>query len=165
MEPKSIVFSRLDKRNEHLIRECAVLMSNSEPWITLKRQYNDVFDMIEDETSEVHLARSGNDMIGFAVIKSRGAFVGYVQSIVIKPAHRNHGIGKAFMKYLEDRILTEHPNVFLCVSSFNKRARKLYERLGYEVIGELRDYIVRGHSEVLMRKSRAPLSEFKARTA
>jgi hypothetical protein len=35
--------------------------------------------------------------------------------------------------------------------------------MGYDVVGELKDYIVHGHSEILMRKSRSPLSEFKAR--
>ena len=38
--------------------------------------------------------------------------------------------------------------------------KALYERLGYEVIGELRDYIVRGHSEWLLRKSIAPLADW-----
>jgi hypothetical protein len=31
---------------------------------------------------------------------------------------------------------------------------------GYEVIGELKDYIVPGHSEILLRKTIAPLTEF-----
>ena len=146
-----------------MVRACALLMSQCEPWITLKRRYDDVVDIINDETSEVHVARAGNEMIGFAVIKLRGAFVGYVQSIVIKPPYRNRGIGVAFMEYLEMRIFDVHPNVFICVSSFNEKARKLYEKLGYKVIGELKDYIVRGHSEILLRKSRGPLSEFKRR--
>jgi RimJ/RimL family protein N-acetyltransferase len=46
------------------------------------------------------------------------------------------------------------------VSSFNERARALYTRLGYETVGELRDYIVRGHSEWLLRKSIAPLADW-----
>jgi hypothetical protein len=41
-----------------------------------------------------------------------------------------------------------------------RRARALYLRLGYEVVGELRDYLVRGHSEWLLRKSVGPLAEF-----
>jgi ribosomal-protein-alanine N-acetyltransferase len=164
MELEKIVFSPLDKRNAQMIHECALQMSKSEPWITLKRRYNDVVNLINDETSELHLARSGNEMIGFAIIKLRGAFVGYVQSIVIKPQHRNRGVGIAFMKYLEERIFAEQPNVFICVSSFNQEAKKLYEKLGYRVIGEIEDYIVRGHSEILLRKSRGPLSEFKPGT-
>ncbi len=37
----------------------------------------------------------------------------------------------------------------------------LYERLGYAVVGELTDYIVSGHSELLLRKTIAPLNEFR----
>ena len=48
----------------------------------------------------------------------------------------------------------------MCVSSFNLGARRLYERLGYKVVGELSDYIVRGHSELLLRKTTGPLAGF-----
>jgi ribosomal protein S18 acetylase RimI-like enzyme len=42
--------------------------------------------------------------------------------------------------------------MFLCVSSFNDGARRLYERLGYIRVGQLPDYIVDGASEILMHK-------------
>lgn len=57
-------------------------------------------------------------------------------------------------------ILRESPNVFMCVSSFNQDARRLYQRLGYQVVGELTDYIVRGHSEILLRKTVGPVATF-----
>lgn len=65
------------------------------------------------------------------------------------------------MAFAEKRIFSETPNAFICVSSFNSSAQKLYERLGYEVIGELKDYIISGYSEILLRKTIAPLTEFK----
>jgi RimJ/RimL family protein N-acetyltransferase len=46
------------------------------------------------------------------------------------------------------------------VTSFNHRARALYERLGYEYVGELSDFFVRGVSELLYRKTRGPWSDF-----
>ena len=48
--------------------------------------------------------------------------------------------------------------MFMCVSSFNQDARRLYERLGYHEVGELTNYIVEGHSEILLRKTRGPLA-------
>jgi ribosomal protein S18 acetylase RimI-like enzyme len=38
------------------------------------------------------------------------------------------------------------------VSSFNVRARRLYERRGYEAVAELEDYVIDGASEILMHK-------------
>jgi hypothetical protein len=48
----------------------------------------------------------------------------------------------------------------MCVSSFNVGARRLYLRHGYEVVGELTDYIVEGHSETLLRKTFGPIASF-----
>jgi ribosomal protein S18 acetylase RimI-like enzyme len=89
-----------------------------------------------------------------------GAFVGYIQSMGVVPAWRNRGLGSRLMAFVEKRIFSETPNAFTCVSSFNEGAQRLYERLGYEVVGELKDYIISGHSEILLRKTIAPLSEY-----
>jgi ribosomal protein S18 acetylase RimI-like enzyme len=64
------------------------------------------------------------------------------------------------MRFAEERIFRQSPNVFLCVSSFNRRAQKFYERLGYACVGELTDFLVPGHSEILLRKTRGPLLAF-----
>ena len=138
----------------------AILMSNSEPWITLKRNYNQSLTLINDPELEVHFVRFNNQFAGFSVIKMNGAFIGYIQSIVIAPKFRNLGIGAKFISYLENRIFTDHPNVFICASSFNPKAMKLYKELGYNVVGELKDYIIKGHSETLMRKSISPISTY-----
>jgi ribosomal protein S18 acetylase RimI-like enzyme len=161
MQVPAVEFKLLDKQDSDRVRACAGLMAASEPWITLRRGDSDIMSIIGDETSEAYVAMSHGEIIGFAIIKMRGAFVGYIQSIVISSKYRGRRIGTRFMGFLEHRILSERPNVFICVSSFNDDAKRLYERLGYETIGRLKDYIVKGHDEILMRKSIAPLSEFK----
>jgi ribosomal protein S18 acetylase RimI-like enzyme len=89
-----------------------------------------------------------------------GTLVGFIQTICVAPAFRGRGLGTEIIDFAERRIFRASPNVFLCVSSFNTEARRLYERLGYLCVGELTDFLVRGHSEVLLRKSRGPWSEF-----
>jgi hypothetical protein len=37
----------------------------------------------------------------------------------------------------------------------------LYQRLGYEVVGELRDYVVPGHAKRLLRKTAGRLQTFR----
>lgn len=90
-----------------------------------------------------------------------GAFVGYIKTVAVTPTMRGRQVGSRLIQFAEERIFAETPNVFLCVSSFNGEAQKLYKRLGYEVVGELKDFIVRGHSEILLRKTIAPLGEFQ----
>lgn len=140
---------------------CARIMANSEPWITLRRDYDASLKTITASSREVYLARVDGEMAGFTILNLHGAFVCYIQSVCIAPQWRNKGIGRQLIAWAEKRIFRETSNVFMCVSDFNKDAQRLYERLGYEVIGELKDYIISGHSEILLRKTIAPLVEFK----
>jgi len=142
---------------------CARMMADSEPWMTLKRGFDDSLRLLTDPSREVYLAREEGEVIGFVAIEMKGSFVGYVKSICVAPNQRGKGIGTMLMSHVEDRVFSEAPNVFICVSGFNEGARRLYERLGYEIVGELKDYIIPGESEVLMRKTVAPLSEFEGR--
>jgi ribosomal protein S18 acetylase RimI-like enzyme len=151
--------------DEHEVEVCARMMAQSEPWKTLGRDYSMCRRTLSDPTREVYVALAGEDkaeIAGFVILNMKGAFVGYIQTLCVAPERRGQGIGTALLQFAEDRILGEVPNVFMCVSSFNEGAQRLYAGLGYTVVGELKDYIVSGHSEILLRKSIAPISEFRA---
>lgn len=136
---------------------CARLMAESEPWLTLGRSYQASLGIVRDPNREVYIARDEEGVAGFLILCMTGAFIGYIQTIAIQPDRRGQGLGTRLIDFAERRILAEAPNVFMCVSSFNRDARRLYERLGYHVVGELTDYIVQGHSEILLRKTTGPL--------
>jgi ribosomal protein S18 acetylase RimI-like enzyme len=138
-------------------QQCALMMALDEPWKTLQRDYTLLLGTVSDPTKEVFVAYANDKLCGCVIIEMHGAFVGYVKSICVGPDWRGMGIGTALIQSAEQRIFRETPNVFLCVSSFNVRARQFYERLGYVVIGELHDYVVAGHAEVLLRKTIGPL--------
>jgi [ribosomal protein S18]-alanine N-acetyltransferase len=147
--------------NEAEARACARLMASSEPWITLGRTYEECLALVLDPTREVYLVQGDDGPSGFLILCLVGAFVGYIQTICIDARRRGQGLGSKLIDFAEQRILAEYPNVFMCVSSFNRDAHRLYERLGYRVVGELTDYIVPGHSEILLRKTVSPLATFR----
>ena len=153
-----VVVRRLESDDE--ARACARIMATSEPWMTLGRGYEASLEILHDPSRETYVARTDNEVVGFVILSMRGAFVGYIQTIALRHDWRGRGLGTKLIAFVERRILRDAPNVFLCVSSFNTRARALYARLGYQVVGELRDYVVRGHSEWLLRKSVAPLADW-----
>ncbi len=140
---------------------CARMMAGSQPWITLGRGYEESLALLQDPTREVYGAFQEGHVRGFVILNMSGAFVGYIQTICVGTEDRSRGIGSLLMRFAEERIFRESPNVFLCVSSFNPRAKALYERLGYEVVGELKDYIVKGHFEYFLRKTIGPIREFR----
>ncbi|MDB6123415.1 MAG: GCN5-related N-acetyltransferase [Pedosphaera sp.] len=142
----------------------AKLIVESEPWITLGRGFDHSLSLLTDASKEVYIAQANKIFAGLIVINMQGPFAGYIQAIVVVSENRNRGIGARLIKFAEERIFRESPNVFLCVSGFNTRARQFYTRLGYEPIGELKDYVIAGASEILMRKTIGPKEEFKPRS-
>ncbi len=142
---------------------CARMMAGSDPWITLQRDYDASVQTLTSPGKEVYVAADGKKILGFIILNMQGGFIGYLQSIGVAPEWRSQGIGRRLVAHAEERIFRDSPNVFICVSSFNPGAQRFYRCLGYEVIGELKDFIVRGHSEILLRKTIAPWREFKKR--
>src|SRR5262245_9001367 len=141
-------------------RACARIMSESEPWTTLQRTYKNCWDSVTDSAREVYVAALNGAVTGFIIVNMQ-CFRGYIQTIAVASEFRNRGIGAKLLGFAEKRIFRENPNVLLCVSSFNKGAQRLYKRLGYARVGVLRDYVIKGASEIMMRKTIGPISEFK----
>lgn len=159
-EGLSIEFRQIQGEDE--VHQCAQFLSTSEPWVTLQRTYEMSISILTDPAHKVYVAVVGDELVGVTMLQMQGAFVGYIRTVGIFPGWRNRGIGSHLIRYAEERIFRESPNVFICASSFNPGAQQLYRRLGYEVVGELVDYIVAGHSEILMRKTIGPLREFQS---
>lgn len=132
-------------------------MAASEPWLTLGVTFDECIARVSDRAREVYVADDGG-VLGFIILNmNAGPVSGYIQTICVAADTRGRGVGSQLVAFAEARIFRDKPNVFLCVSSFNPRARTLYERLGYDTVGELHDFLIRGASEILMRKTIGPL--------
>ncbi len=141
---------------------CALMMSKTDPWITLGMSYDQCLDAFEGECKEIYVARYGKDIVGFVILQVCGTFSGYIQTICIKEDYRGKGFGTILMKFCEERILKFSPNIFICVSSFNKGAIKLYYELGFKLVGELDNFVKEGFTELLLRKTIGPRVGYRA---
>ena len=108
------------------------------------------------------VAELAGKIVGVLILHLGGSFDGYIQLIAVFPEFQNRRFGEKIMQFAERHIFQGSKNVFLCVSSFNSRAQKFYERLGYQKTGKLENFLVAGQNEILMRKTRGPLLEFSA---
>jgi len=133
---------------------CARLMAASEPWITLRRDLEGCRATLVRPGTELFLARDQDSScpLGFILLAPHG-FAGspYVACIGVGPETRGQSIGSQLMAFAEQRY-RDRSHLFLLVSSFNDRAQQFYRRHGYEFIGELKDFLVRGHSELIFHK-------------
>ncbi|HYL72655.1 MAG TPA: GNAT family N-acetyltransferase [Bryobacteraceae bacterium] len=88
-------------------------MSSSEPWITLQRDFAESLGVLENPAYEVYVAMENERLAGFIVINLKSDFAGYIKSIRVAPELRGSGIGAELIRFVEQQIFREHPNVFL----------------------------------------------------
>jgi ribosomal protein S18 acetylase RimI-like enzyme len=138
------------------IEICAQMMSKSDPWITLGMNYDLCLKAFEGDYREIYVIEIKNEIAGFVILQISGTFSGYIQTICISEAYRGKGYGKKLLQFCEKRILKISPNVFICVSSFNKGAIRLYYEFGFKLVGELDDFVKEGFTELLLRKTVGP---------
>jgi len=135
---------------------CARMMSATDPWITLQMDYGQCLKAFEGDYKEIYIIEYENNIAGFIILQVAGTFSGYIQTICIDEAFRGKGLGKILLRYTENRVLKFSPNLFICVSSFNKGAIKLYYEFGFKLVGELDNFVKEGFTELLLRKTVGP---------
>jgi len=131
---------------------CAGVMVATEPWITLRPRLEDCRAALTRQGTELYVARDVDRPVGFILLAPYGlAGSPYIASIAVAEDARGQGIGSQLLRFAEEHF-AGRGHLFLLVSSFNPGAQKLYRRHGYEFIGELHEYVVPGHSELIFHK-------------
>lgn len=127
-------------------------MAGMDPWKRLQRGYEERLEKCRHPEYTLLIAEGAAGPVACALLHPRGvAGSPYLASIAVTEESQGQGAGTALLRYSEG-FFEDARHMFLCVSSFNPRARALYERLGYELVGELKDYAIEGASEFLMHK-------------
>lgn len=152
---------KLTRENE-LFQQCAAMMAVSEPWLTLDMDYSYCLKAFDGTCKEVYVTMDESRIAGFVILQVCGSFKGYIQTLFVNNEWRGKGIGKKILQFCEQRVLQISPNLFICVSSFNERAIKLYKEFGFEHVGMLRNFVKEGFDELLMRKTFGPVAGYTA---
>lgn len=132
----------------------AKLLTENEPWKTFGRSYEYSLKKVHDPDGELYLAKANQDTLGCILIQMKGQLKGFVRCIVVDESARSKGIGSKLLVFAEKRIFQDEKNVFMFVSSFNPKAKKLYLQLGYQEVGVFTNFVVDGYDEILLRKTR-----------
>lgn len=120
----------------------------------MKRDLESCRQVLRRPGGELFTARDQNSkqLLGFILIAPYGlAGSPYISSIAVAPDVQSQGLGSQLLQFAEQQY-HDRRHLFLLVSSFNPRAQQFYRRHGYERVGEIRDYIVAGHSELIFHK-------------
>jgi len=143
------------------ISVCAMMMAQTDPWIKLGMNFESCLKAFEGPSKEIYVLIKNDEIAGFVILQTGGTFKGYIQTLCLGEAYRGKGLGKKLLQFCEERILKISPNIFICVSSFNKGAIKLYYEFGFKLVGELNDFVKEGFTELLLRKTFGPIVGYK----
>jgi ribosomal-protein-alanine N-acetyltransferase len=115
-----------------------------------------IAQLLKDYNSISLVARVVEDIVGFlisTVYADRKALHGHVLTIEVLPTHRRSGVGKALLDEVENIFRQKGvKSLTLEVREDNVAAIGLYRRLGYEVVGQLRNYYGSAHG-IYLRKA------------
>jgi ribosomal protein S18 acetylase RimI-like enzyme len=77
----------------------------------------------------------------------------YLELLAIFPEFQGRGLGTRVLAWMEqEAIRHEARNLWVCASSFNDSALRLYERNGFRQVARLRGLVEDSCDEILLRK-------------
>lgn len=146
------------KGSINYINDCEDALVNSELGKRYFSEKGSARKSLEEGFSkgEIYVAiNNDNDCKGFVWVVLNGIFHSfpYLHIIAVKSENRGQGIGKILLKFVEDVYCKNNSKLFLVVADFNPDAKRLYESMGYSVIGDIPNLYRNGITECLMMKS------------
>jgi ribosomal protein S18 acetylase RimI-like enzyme len=111
--------------------------------------------LVDSELARVYYPtkESGEALLKEGIEKQDYKFP-YVRQIAVRQEYRGQGIGKKLLAFVEGIAFKDWPKLFLTVTDFNSRAKRLYEKLGYKEVGLVEGLFKDGVAEYIMVKSR-----------
>ena len=96
---------------------------------------------------------AGDELAGIVTIQNPFLHGPYLQLLAILPGFQGRNLGFHILQWMEAEARREEARqLWLCVSTFNSRARAFYERFGFEAVTVLEKLASDSSDEIFMRK-------------
>jgi ribosomal protein S18 acetylase RimI-like enzyme len=76
----------------------------------------------------------------------------YIALIAVFKEYAGKGIGRDLIRWLGTQMRGRFKNIWALVSDFNADAREFYKKQGFSELAQLKDLVVPGFDEILIRK-------------
>ena len=107
----------------------------------------------EPSVKRFEVLAADRGLAGLIVIQHPFLHGPYLQLLAVLPGFQGRTIGVRLLRWMEaEARKAETRQLWLCVSTFNERARAFYERFGFEAVAVLDKLATGASDEVFMRK-------------
>lgn len=102
---------------------------------------NEVTNLINADNSEIILCESNKNLTASVYIVNKGDYA-YMGMFAVSPLSQGQGIGKALLKYIEQKVCLEWGSKAIEMSVITQREELIswYKKQGYELSGETRAF-------------------------
>jgi GNAT superfamily N-acetyltransferase len=125
------------------------------PWSTVGYEASSLLGYLtaDDPASHRYQIMLNGELAGIAGIRSPWLRGPYLQLLALLPPAQGCGVGTNILEWLEVQANIEASRqIWVCVSTFNRRAENFYRRFGFEPVAVLDALISEKSDELLMRK-------------
>lgn len=125
------------------------------PWSVMNYPADAMRSFLEasgDTVSRYRLEQRGEDG-GIVSIRYPWLKGPYLELLALLPNFQGKGLGTNILRWIErETVRLEARNLWVCASSFNHGALRLYEGYGFQRVATLPGLVVDGYDEILLRK-------------
>lgn len=134
------------------------ILTTSQPWTTLGYTQSDWQHYFTPLAAgrEAYVLEATERTAGFAILRPKFLLGDYLELFGIAAWARGQALGAHLLRHIERLSFSRGKNLFACVSEFNESGRRFYAAQGYQEVGLLKDLLVTGKHEILLRKSTGP---------
>jgi GNAT superfamily N-acetyltransferase len=106
-----------------------------------------------DSGARRHLVEVDGQEAGLVSVRDPWLKGPYLELLALLPPFQSQGLGSAILAWLErEAVAGGARNLWVCASSFNKRALRFYEQHGFARAATLPGLVADGYDEILLRK-------------
>ena len=147
----SCTLKRLTRPEAPPIAEILVAM---DPWCTLGYRAGAFAAYLAraDANLRRFTIRVSGDLAGLVTVRYPWLRGVYLETLAIFPPHQGTGLGREVMSWIDKQARPHTKNFWTAVSSFNHKARRFYQGLGFVETAQLQDLVKDGYDEYLLRK-------------
>jgi RimJ/RimL family protein N-acetyltransferase len=117
------------------------------PWLLYeqmeKEEFKAIFNELESRGQLFIFQCEDEDagMFKLVPMKHRNSHIVYLGGVALDPTFKGRGLGELMLREVVEKVKDQgHRRIELTVATFNKNAVSLYEKIGFQNEGRLKDY-------------------------
>ena len=144
----------LERINDKDALSIAAILASMDPWKKANYHAEGLAKFLLQNEPSLHRYKvmGQGKIIGVIAVQYPWLRGCYIALLAVFKDNAGKGIGAELVRWLGTQMRGRFKNIWALVSDFNLRARGFYKKQGFVEIAQLKDLVLPGSNEILIRK-------------